>query len=314
EYRYNLGIALKQKDDFVAAEKEFRGALKLNPGYTLSRRALGLVLRQKGELQAAIEELRAAVAASPDDAEARHNLGTALLKLNDPEGAIVELGQAARLDPRLSEARINLAQALRKAGRVEEARREMEASERIMTQKANAGRALILTETAAQRVKAGDLKTAIVELREAVSLNPESLEACFLLASTLRKSSADPMEITKSLRRVLELNPKHVPARYQLGLAFESQGKMAEAMEEYRTATELAPSFIEARRAFGKAAMQVKDWETATRQFRGVIAWTPNDAAAHHQLSLALKALGQLDEAEYELRVAQKLNPALKSP
>ncbi|HZF40949.1 MAG TPA: tetratricopeptide repeat protein, partial [Blastocatellia bacterium] len=150
--------------------------------------------------------------------------------------------------------------------------------------------------------------------REAVSLDPESPGAYFLLASTLRQSSADPVEVTKTLRRVLELNPRHAPAHYQLGLVFESQGKRAEAMAEYLIAIELSPSFIDARHALGKAAMEIKDWETAAAQFRGVIAWEPKDAAAHHQLSLALKALGQIEEAESELRASQQLNPSLKTP
>jgi Flp pilus assembly protein TadD len=163
-------------------------------------------------------------------------------------------------------------------------------------------------------VKAGDLKTAIAELREAVSLDPESPEAYFLLASTLRRSSADPVEVTKTLRRVLELNPRHALAHHQLGMALESQGKRSEAVAEFRIAVELSPSFIEARRALGKAAMEIKDWETAAAQFRGVIAWEPGDAAAHHQLSLALKALGKTEEAEIELRAAQQLNPSIKTP
>jgi protein O-GlcNAc transferase len=190
----------------------------------------------------------------------------------------------------------------------------MEESQKILTQKANAGRALVLSESAARRVKAGDLKTAIAELREAVSLDPESQGAYFLLASTLRQSSADPAEVIKTLRRVLELNSRHAPAHYQLGLVFESQGKMSEAIAEFRIAVGLSPSFIEARHAFGKVAMEIKDWETAVAQFRGVIAWEPKDAAAHHQLSLALKALGQVEEAEIELRAAQRLNRSLKTP
>ena len=204
-------------------------------------------------------------------------------------------------------------EALRKAGRAEEARREMEESQKILTRKADAGRALVLSESAAQRVKAGDLKMAIAELREAVSLNPELTEAWFLLASTLRQSSAELIEITKALSRVMELNPRHATAHYHLGLVFENQGKMAEAIAEYRMAVEIAPSSVEARRALGKAAMRVKGWETASTQFRGVIAWAPNDADAHHQLSLALKALGHIDEANLEFQTAQRLNPSLKS-
>jgi tetratricopeptide (TPR) repeat protein len=97
-------------------------------------------------------------------------------------------------------------------------------------------------------------------------------------------------------------------------MALESQGKRLEAMAEFRIAVELAPGFIEARHALGKAAMEIKDWETAAAQFRGVIAWETKDAAAHHQLSRALRALGQTEEAEGELRAAQQLNPSLKAP
>jgi tetratricopeptide (TPR) repeat protein len=308
EYRYNLGIALKQKGDLDAAEQEFREALKLNPRYPLAHRALGLVLRQKGELQPAVEELRIAVTALPDDPEARHNLGTALLKLNDFEGAISELNQAARLNPLLSEVRINLAQALRKAGRVEEARKEIEESQRILTRKANAGRAMVLSETAAQHIKSGELTRAIAELYQAISLNPEMLEAYSLLGSTLQQNSGDPLEIEKAFRRVLELNPRHAIAHYQLGLLLEKQGKRSEAIAEYRTAIDLAPSLVEARRALGKAAISGKDWETAATQFRGLIAWRPKDADAHFQLSASLKALGQLDEAEQELQTARRLD------
>jgi tetratricopeptide (TPR) repeat protein len=85
-------------------------------------------------------------------------------------------------------------------------------------------------------------------------------------------------------------------------------------MAEFRIAVELAPSFIDTRHSLGKLAMEIKDWETAVAQFRAVIAWEPGAAAAHYQLSLALKALGRIEEAESELRAAQKLNPSLKTP
>ncbi len=312
EYRYNLGIALKQKDELDAAETEFRDALKLNPRYTPARRALGLVLRQKGDLQASIVELRAAVAERPDDAEARHNLGTALFKIDDLGGAISELGQAVRLAPLLSEARINLAQALRKAGNVEQARKELEASQNILTRKTNAGRALVLSESAAQHLKSGDLTKAIERLREATTLDPELFDAQWSLSSALRRASADSGEISKVLGRAIEINPRHAGAHHQLGLEYEKQGKKSEAIAEYRIAVELAPSLIEARRALGKAAIAIKDWELAASQLRALIAWAPRDADAHYQLSVALKAAGRGAEAERELQTARKLNPSHK--
>jgi Flp pilus assembly protein TadD len=50
------------------------------------------------------------------------------------------------------------------------------------------------------------------------------------------------------------------------------------------------------------------------REFEAVVAWNPDDAAAHYDLAIALKARGQPDEAAHELQVAQKLNPGLRTP
>src|SRR4029079_5488624 len=106
-------------------------------------------------------------------------------KLNDLDGAISQLTEATRLDPLLSEAHVTLAQALQQTGRKEDARKEMSEAERMMTQKANAGRALVLLETASQHSNAGNLKSATSELRDAISLNSELLEAHLLMASVL---------------------------------------------------------------------------------------------------------------------------------
>ena len=81
-----------------------------------------------------------------------------------------------------------------------------------------------------------------------------------------------------------------------------------DAIAEYRTAVDLAPSLIEARRALGKAAIEIKDWNLAASQFRGIIAWSPNDPEAHYQLGLVLKAIGKIDESERELKAARQLN------
>ena len=45
-----------------------------------------------------------------------------------------------------------------------------------------------------------------------------------------------------------------------------------------------------------------------------MIAWAPDDASAHYDLAVALKAGGQHDEAAHELQIAQKLNPAIRAP
>jgi Flp pilus assembly protein TadD len=50
------------------------------------------------------------------------------------------------------------------------------------------------------------------------------------------------------------------------------------------------------------------------QEFQAVVAWNPEDAAAHYDLAKALKSRGQLDQAAHELQIAKRLNPALPAP
>ena len=45
-------------------------------------------------------------------------------------------------------------------------------------------------------------------------------------------------------------------------------------------------------------------------ELKSVLAWSPKDVAAHYDLAKALKASGQTEDAERELRVAHELEPA----
>ncbi len=208
-----------------------------------------------------------------------------LLKLNQSNLAINELRQAAHLDPYLVEARSALAQALQKTGDKDEARRELESVQRINRERDAVSRALILIETAAADMKKGNTGKAIGELREAAALSPELLEAHYQLGLALGRSA----EAESAFRRVLQLNPNHAPAHYQLGLAFAARGDHT-AASEFKLAVELAPGLTEAHRALAKLATTAKDWTTAEAHWTSVLAWIPDDPAAHANLTVVLKA------------------------
>ena len=50
---YNLGLALKQKDDFAGAERELRRAIELDPSLPEAPYTLGVVLWQTGRAEEA---------------------------------------------------------------------------------------------------------------------------------------------------------------------------------------------------------------------------------------------------------------------
>ena len=70
------------------AEREFRAALKLQPGLLEARENLGITLGRLGELEAAVAELRKVLAARPNSAETHYNLGHALMQSGEFRQAV----------------------------------------------------------------------------------------------------------------------------------------------------------------------------------------------------------------------------------
>jgi Flp pilus assembly protein TadD len=56
------------------------------------------------------------------------------------------------------------------------------------------------------------------------------------------------------------------------------------------------------------------DLEGAISQFRAAINSSPNYAAAHFELGMALRQLGKTEEAHEEFRKATELDPRLTPP
>jgi tetratricopeptide (TPR) repeat protein len=314
EYLFDLGLALRLAGDLDDAESQFRAVLKQQPSHASARRALGLVLRQKDDLPAAATELRAAASQTPGDAQAHSLLGSVLLKLEDRSAAIDALRVAVALDPGLTDARVMLAQALARTGRKEEAAKEQLAVERINAESAAVGRAMILLETAAERMRNGDRAAALAQLREAVEASPGFPEAHYRLGLALWQSPDDVAESEAEFQRVVDLDPDHARGVYQLGLVRARRGDAAGAMVALRRATELAPGLIDAQRELAARAWAREEWQDVLDALNAVVAWEPGDARAHYALARALAQQGKAHDAAREFAIAQRLDPALRDP
>jgi tetratricopeptide (TPR) repeat protein len=247
EYAYNLGLALRLEGNLDAAETQFRAALAGNPDHALARRSLGLVLRQKGDVSAAATELRRAAAQLPDDAQGHHLLGTVLLKQGDVPGAMTELREAIRLDPSLTEARVMLAQAFAKQGKTDEALRQQAEVQRINTEKADFGRALVLLESSAALMAKGDVAGAIARRREVVSLSPGFPDGHYELGLALREVETSRAEAERAFRQTITLDPEHARAYDALARLLEVRGDEAGAHAARARAAELAPCSFTSR-------------------------------------------------------------------
>lgn len=83
-----------------------------------------------------------------------------------------------------------------------------------------------------------------------------------------------------------------------LGTAFYRTGMFAEAEREFRRVAELAPDDADARFHLGLIALQQAHWSEAVEAITAAMEHAGRKPAMLHNLSLALEALGRLDEAD----------------
>lgn len=93
----NLGNLLKDEGDLKSAEKAYKAALKIDPSFATGHYNLGLTLKAAGNLADAIAYYRQAIKIAPEHAEAHQNLAVALLKIGKMPESLAEFKKAIAL-------------------------------------------------------------------------------------------------------------------------------------------------------------------------------------------------------------------------
>lgn len=94
-------------------------------------------------------------------------------------------------------------------------------------------------------VHEGDIARGQQELKRAISLNPNNLEAHVIYATTLAPN--DFKEALVYLQQAAVLDPNYATAHYNLGYVYESLGDYAKAITEFQATIGLAPQDVSTR-------------------------------------------------------------------
>jgi Flp pilus assembly protein TadD len=105
---------------------------------------------------------------------------------------------------------------------------------------------------------------------------------------------------TAGCSRIVVLHdPLTAPEHNDLGVAYETQGRLDLAAREYRHALKLDPHYGRARLNLGNVEAATGRWGWAEREYRRALADLPGDPDPPNNLAMALLRLGKdLGEAE----------------
>jgi len=114
-------------------------------------------------------------------------------------------------------------------------------------------------------------------------------------------------EAITQYRHVLAVTPEDALAHSNLGTALAAQGQLGEAVDHFERALALAPDDADSYSNLGNALAGLGRTDEAIQSFQRALDIDPSSAEAHGALGLALHADNQLDDAIRHLRRALNL-------
>lgn len=235
QLHYDLGLAYKFKDRMEDAVAELSRAGQMDPSLQDSPYTLGILYMQMGKLDDAAAELKKAVDLRPDNGDAWAILGSTLKQDSRLDEAREALEKAIPLLPGQPGPRVTLAGVL--ADQASAAASAADASEA-------AGDA---QKAAQQREQAKELRAQAAEFRrqgaELARGAVNRQKAAFALnAGNQLLMSGQIADAVTRFQESIAADPNFSDAHAQLAVAYERQGRTAEAAAERQKATELAPA------------------------------------------------------------------------
>jgi len=320
---YYLGHAARRTGDMEAAARAFQRALEIDAHDIKPRLWLAESRLRREDLVAAEEAFRIALDQEPHCAQAWTGLGKIALSRDDYGQAEAHLLQALEHRPDSARARYSLALALRGLGRLDEAREQLARLE-------GANQSLTITcfedplmqavhrrqtgtrghqDRAMAARNQGRLVAALVELRAAVSANPNRYPARYDIAS-IQLQLGRVEEARSELEALLEVAPRYAAALSLLGRLEGEAGRWARADELLALAVDADPDSEQIHRDKGDLLLVRGRHLEALGAYQRAVAIDSTFEAALIGRALCLAALDRRREALDDLERSRNQLPS----
>lgn len=273
--------------------------------------------------ETAIAELRADISKSPDLAYLHFWLGTVYADKGEDDLAIKELLTALKLSPNLMRAAHRLGRIFQEEGIYGKAIAYYSKEAELEPSPGLYGIIGVLYLRQEKYEKAVDYLEKALRMNSGfLPARTDALAAYHRWASQLIKDDqAD--EAISVLSRALELFPSTREICYDMGTAYDIIGQYEKAIEQYKKALEIEPSFVAAKRDIAScmnnlSAEQIrnKNWRNSIELCEQALRWDPDCWEARRNLESATLGLGRekhgaglLDEAATHYKAVLDMNP-----
>lgn len=162
--------------------------------------------------------------------------------------------------------------------------------------------------TAAKHFQAGLLDEARQLLVLILERLPQHSDSLFLLGSIAYHSSDLPLS-ESLLRQAIAIDSHKAPFWVLLGNIFQRQGRFAESLQCYETASTLDPQSVDVYYNAGNSLNRQGDHALAIRCFEKALELVPNHLEALNNLGIQYRHAGRHEEALLLLQRAEKISP-----
>ena len=272
-------------------------------------RELGTVYYKKSDYLKASDYLKQAVAEDPSDKEAVQLLGLSYYLAGRPAEAIPYLKQVQTWYPRANvDAAYILGISYIQAKDYSQARKVFATMFDVPLD--SAASYLI---TARMLFRQEFTPVAQDYAQKAIAADPKLPLAHQLLGEIHLFTSQIP-EAISDFQQELAINPTYPPALYKLADAYSRMQKYDEAERLLQRSIWLDASSTGPYILMGKVLQKKGEPVLAIRALQRAVTMDPNNPITHHLLGQAYRDLGKTDEAEQELKLAEKLQNKQDSP
>ncbi|MDQ3364549.1 MAG: tetratricopeptide repeat protein [Myxococcota bacterium] len=263
----------------------FASVVRQHAGLVEAQFMVGLSYHRCNLVEDAEKAYQAALRMKPNHGQSLSNLGQIYYKAGKADGAKQYWDSAIKANGKLVAARINTASMeldqMRKVGERDPKWKSLE-------------------------------EDAKFQLSSALGVESDNVEAYTVYGLIYMegwKKNKNRLDLAKLLLdEAKKRNEKFAPLQNAYGLYYLHRNALSEALTHFQAAVELDPRFVQARLNVGLITLGFRKYDTAKEQFSKVIELQPKEYDAYIGMGAALRGLKDLDGAEAQYKKAQQID------